>query len=155
MEVESTRLSEHASTYLRYLFVGAVVGVLTILLRELFAFMLPADTPAYYALSVVMAYAVGIICSYYGHRNVTFSARELVSGHVGAFTRFSLIAIAGLLATTIMSMSIRYGLPVERLLGEYAGGSAFALATFLASVLTYSLNSTFTFKEQTDSSDHH
>ena len=79
--MKSTHLSKHASTYLRYIIVGAVVGVLTILLRELFALILPADTPAYYALSVVMAYMVGIFCSYYGHRNVTFSARQLAGGH--------------------------------------------------------------------------
>lgn len=146
MQMESVRVSKHASTYLRYLVVGAVVGVLTIALRELFAFMLPADTPAYYALSVVLAYAVGIVCSYYGHHNVTFNMQEPVGGHATAFTRFTFIAIAGLLATTSMSMLIRYGLPVDRVLGEYSGSFAFALATILASILTYSLNSAFTFR---------
>ena len=154
MQMKLIQLSKHASTYLRYIIVGAVVGVLTILLRELFALILPEDTPVYYALSVVMAYVVGIVCSYFGHRNVTFSARQLVGGHSGAFTRFTVIAIAGLLATTAMSMLIRYGFPVDRLLGEYAGGFAFALATFLASILTYSLNSTFTFTGQSDNSGH-
>ena len=146
MHMDPVRVSKHASTYLRYFIVGAVVGVLTIALRELFAFMLPADTPAYYALSVVLAYAVGIVCSYYGHHNVTFNMQKAVDGHATAFTRFAFIAIAGLLATTTMSMLIRYGLPVDRLLGEYAGGFAFALATILASILTYSLNSAFTFR---------
>jgi len=146
MQMDTVRVSKHASTYLRYFVVGAVVGVLTIALRELFAIMLPADTPAYYALSVVLAYAVGIICSYYGHHKVTFSMHEAVGGHATAFTRFTFIAIAGLLATTSMSMLIRYGLPVDRLLGEYSGGFAFALATILASILTYSLNSVFTFR---------
>ena len=153
MEMELIQLSRHASTYLKYFVVGAVVGVFTILLRELFALMLPADTPIFYAFSVVMAYAVGIVCSYYGHRNVTFSARQLVGKHITAFTRFTFIAVAGLLATTTMSLLIRYGLPVESLLGEYAGGFSFALATFLASILTYSLNSAFTFKGQADNSD--
>lgn len=152
--MKSTHLSKHASTYLRYIIVGAVVGVLTILIRELFALVLPADTPAYYALSVTMAYMVGIVCSYYGHRNVTFSARQLVGGHSEAFTRFTVIAVAGLLATTAISMLIRYGFPVDRLLGKYAGSFAFALATFLASILTYSLNSTFTFTGKSDNSGH-
>jgi len=152
MQMKLSHLFKHASTYLRYIIVGAVVGVLTVLLRELFALMLPADTPVYYALSVMMAYVIGIVCSYYGHRNVTFSARQLVDGHGEAFTRFTLIAIAGLLATTAMSILIRYGFPVDKLLGEYAGGFAFALASFLASVLTYSLTSTFTFAGQSDDS---
>lgn len=140
------QVSKHASTYVRYFVVGAVVGVLTVALRELFAYMLPADTPVYYALSVVLAYAVGIVCSYYGHHNVTFRMPEAVDGHATAFTRFAFIAIAGLLATTVMSMLIRYGLPVDRLFGKYAGAFAFATATVLASILTYSLNSAFTFK---------
>jgi len=146
MGMALAQVSKHASTYIRYFVVGAIVGVLTVALRELFAYMLPADTPVYYALSVVLAYAVGIVCSYYGHHNVTFKMQDPVDGHATAFTRFAFIAIAGLLATTTMSMLIRYGLPVDRLLGEYAGGSAFALATILASLLTYSLNSAFTFR---------
>jgi putative flippase GtrA len=140
------QVSKHASTYVRYFVVGAIVGVLTIGVREVFAYLLPADTPVYYALSVILAYAVGIVCSYYGHHYLTFRMQEAVDGHATAFTRFASIAIAGLLATTTMSMVIRYGLPVDRLLGQYAGAFAFALATVLASILTYSLNSAVTFK---------
>ena len=140
------QLSKHTSTYARYFVVGAVVGILTVALRELFAFLLPADTPVYYALSVVLAYAVGIVCSYYGHHNLTFRMSKAVDGHAMAFTRFATIAIAGLLATTALSMLIRYGFPVDRLMGEYAGAFAFASATILASMLTYSLNSAVTFK---------
>lgn len=146
MQLKSVRLGAHASTYSRYFIVGAVVGVLTILLRELFAFLLPADTPVYYALSVVLAYAVGIVCSYFGHRNVTFYRGKPVGGDVQAFARFTVIAVTGLVATTVISLVIRYGLPIEAVFGRYTGTFAFALATFLASVLTYSLNSTFTFR---------
>lgn len=146
MRTALNQVSKHASTYTRYFVVGAIVGVLTVALRELFAYMLPADTPVYYALSVVLAYTVGIVCSYYGHHNVTFRMQEAVGGHATAFTRFAFIAIAGLLATTAMSMLIRYGFSMDRLLGKYAGSFAFALATILASLLTYSLNSAFTFK---------
>ncbi len=141
-------MSDHALTYGKYAVIGALVGVLAIIIREAFAAILPGDTPAYYVLSVLSAYAVGIALSYYGHRKFTFGGRQLAAGSIRRFSRFTAIAVLGLVATTLFSVGIRYGLSTDRLLGPYGASFAFALATFLASVLTYTLNSWYTFSSK-------
>jgi putative flippase GtrA len=111
----------------------------------MFAAGLPADTPVYYSFSVILAYAVGIVLSYYGHRHFSFERRQLAKGTARRFLQFAAIAILGLLGTTALSACIRYGLSVDRILGPYGAGFAFAVATFAASILTYGLNSVYTF----------
>ena len=140
-----SRRKDWIHIYGKYLIVGAIVGVLTILVREAIAAILPGDTPVFYALSASSAYLFGILASYYGHRKVSFSHAKPVGGLMNSLGRFTLIAILGLITTTVLSIFFRYGLPFEKLLGRYEPTFAFAFATFVASVLTYSLNATYTF----------
>lgn len=132
-------------SYAKFFGVGAVVGALTVLVREGIAAILPGDSPAYYALSACLAYAIGILASYYGHRTITFRHADPVGGLTGSLGRFTAIAVLGLLVTTALSVALRYGLPLEQYLGTYEQAFAFALATVASSWLTYTLNATYTF----------
>lgn len=132
-------------TYGKYIFVGALVGVLTIIVREVIASLLPDDSPAYYAISAIFAYCIGIISSYAGHSMISFRHRTPIGGLKSSFSRFTSIAILGLISTTLLAMLFRYGLPLEVLIGKYEATFAFALATFTSSLITYSLNSKYTF----------
>lgn len=132
-------------TYARYFIVGALVGILTILVREAIAAALPSDTPTYYAVSAILAYIIGILTSYVGHRVFSFRHTVPVGRLSTSLGRFSLIAILGLISTTILSLVIRYGLPLEIILEKYEATFAFASATVISSLLTYSLNAKYTF----------
>jgi putative flippase GtrA len=120
----------------------------TVAIREALAAALPADTPVYYSSSVLMAYAVGIVLSYYGHRRFTFGGRQLANLSVSSFSLFTLIALLGLVLVTALSIAIRYGFGADQILGRYGAGFAFALATLLASIITYALNSLYTFRSR-------
>ena len=47
--------------YKRFFLVGTGVGLLAIAFRELIAAALPADTPLFYSISVVVVYGFGIL----------------------------------------------------------------------------------------------
>ncbi|MEJ0048387.1 MAG: GtrA family protein [Rhodospirillales bacterium] len=69
--------------YFLYLIVAAVVGVITVALRELAGRLLPADTPVNYAISVVLAYCVGIVLNYLLQSRFTFRAAPNTARHGG------------------------------------------------------------------------
>ena len=139
--------------YSRYFVVGAIVAIVTIGVRELIAVLLPADSPAYYTTSVSLAYLLGVLMSYSGHRVFSFRGATAVGGTTISLTTFSVIALIGLASTAAMAALIRYGLPLEHVIGALEPTVAFAFATFLSSFITYALNARFTFvraKEQSD-----
>jgi putative flippase GtrA len=138
----------HVSTYSRYAAVGAIVGGVTVAIREAVGAALPADTPVYYSSSVLLAYAAGIVLSYYGHRRFTFGDRQLAKSSLSSFSLFTLIALLGLAFVAALSVAIRYGFGADQILGRYGAGFAFALATLLASILTYALNFLYTFHDR-------
>lgn len=142
----------HLRIYGRYFVIGATVGILTILVREAVAVVLPEDSPPYYALSVSFAYTIGILMSYYGHRTFTFRHASPIGGTLVSFSRFTVIATIGFIVTTLLSVVIRYGLLLDTLFGKFGATCAFASAALIASVLTYSLNSSYTFIRARDKS---
>lgn len=136
-------------SYLKYLFIGAIVGIASIVGREVLALYLPADTPEYYALSVAVIYAFGILVSYTGHRKVSFSHVDMEGQNTASsMTWFTLIAIFGLLCATGLSVGIRYFLPIQGVFGAYSATVAFAIATVITSILTFTLNARHTFRER-------
>ena len=58
--------------YGRYTVIGAVVGFITIGLREIAGRLLPADDPQFYLVSVGLAYAFGMVLNYLLQRALTF-----------------------------------------------------------------------------------
>ena len=133
------------SPYFRYLVVGAVVGVLTISARELLALVLPGDSPGYYLLSVILVYTGGIIASFIGHFHVSFSHVQDKRASLNSMYKFTLVALAGMAVTTVLSYQICYNLGLDTLLGPFLPSFAFGAATLIASLLTYSLNARYTF----------
>ena len=62
---------------------------------------------------------------------------------------FTLIALLGMALVAALSVAIRYGFGADQMLGRYGAGVAFALATLLVSIITYALNSLYTFRTVT------
>ena len=141
------RLLDWSTHYFVYACVGVVVALLTIAVRALAARLLPADTPFYYGLSIVIAYVFGIVCSYLGHRLVTFRhVTQLAIGGRVSFLAFVGVALLGLAVSMTVAMLVRYQLPLEELVGNLASTAAFAAGVLAASVLTFTLNRLVTFR---------
>ena len=131
--------------------IGAIVGISAIIGREFIAMLLPADTPEYYALSVSIVYAIGILASYVGHRKVSFSHVNMQGQNTAAsMTTFTAIAIFGLVCTTGLAVSIRFLLPMTEIFGSFGGSLSFAIATLVSSIITFFLNARHTFREKTE-----
>tara|TARA_R110002072_G_scaffold302722_1_gene487958 strand:- start:6832 stop:7257 length:426 start_codon:yes stop_codon:yes gene_type:complete len=138
-------------SYLKYFVIGGIVGLAAILSREGIAILLPADTPEYYALSISIVYAIGILASYVGHRRVSFSHVDMEGQSTAvSMTTFTAIAIFGLVCTTFLSVCIRFLFPVEEIFGSFDGAASFAIATLITSIITYFLNARHTFRERTE-----
>jgi putative flippase GtrA len=133
------------SQYARFLAVGALVGGVTVGLRELIARLLAVDSAWCYSLSVVLAYLVGIVLSYILNRRLTF--RQVgASTDPSAFAFFAAIALLGTFCTWAFSLLLRYGAHFNALLGGFAAAAAFALAAVISTLITYPLNARFVFR---------
>jgi len=124
--------------YLQYLIVGGIVGVVTIALREAVAFLIGTDTPLTYALSIVIAYATGIMLSFVWQSGFTFGRR--VPYTAGRMALFAIVATAGAGMTVVLARFIRYGLEVDHQFGLAGPGLAFAFAALSTSVVSYAVN---------------
>ena len=127
------------SQFLRFLAVGGAVGVATLAVREWVALALPGDTPVWYALSSILAYAVGIVASYLLQQRFSFAAVP-AHGSPGRFARFVLVAMAGALVAMLASAGLRYGLYMDRWLGDLGASAAFAAGALGAAGASYLLN---------------
>lgn len=132
------------SQYLRFLLVGAVVGLMTVACREVIGRLLGVDDAVRYSVSVVGAYALGIVMAYLLNRRHTFARHEAAASYWN-FALFALIALLGALSTWLLSLALRYGAHLNERLGEYSAASAFALAALLSTLVTYPLNARFVF----------
>jgi putative flippase GtrA len=132
--------------YARFLVVGGITGVITIGCRELIAFLLPSDSPGFYSLSVVCANSIGTAINFVLNRQYTFSTAGVTGW--SRFGGFAVVAVIAMLSTWGLSVAIRYGLKLDAMLGEFAGGCAFAVATLLTSLITYPLNASVIFRRR-------
>ena len=135
--------------YCRYLIVGAIVGIIAIVARELISYLLPADSPGYYLLSVIIIYTGGIIASFYGHFHVSFTHIKHKRATIVSMSKFILVALAGMGATSLLSYQIRYSLNLESVFGPLLPSIAFGTAAVTASLLTYTLNARYIFVDPT------
>lgn len=131
--------------YCRYLVVGAVVGILAIVARELISYLLPADSPGYYILSVIIIYTGGIIASFYGHFHVSFSHIKNKRATIVSMFKFILVALAGMGVTSVLAYQIRYSLNLETVFDYLLPSIAFGAAALTASSLTFTLNIRYIF----------
>ena len=131
--------------YRRFFLVGTVVGLLAIALRELIAAALPADTPLFYSISVIVVYVFGIVLSYVLQHRFTFKV-SLGNSSWRRLGSFIAVALLGALTTWLLSLVFRYELGFDRIFGQLSGSMAFAVAAVTSSVLTYTLNALFVFR---------
>src|SRR5258708_34320209 len=93
--------------YFVYVIVATVVGGITIAIREVLARLLGDDTKLNYALSVLIAYACGIILSFFWQARVTF--RQHRAGKLRSrFSLFAVMAVASSILTVTLSRLLRY-----------------------------------------------
>ena len=131
--------------YARFFLVGAAVGLSAIALRELIALALPSDTPVYYSASVLIVYTIGIAASYILHHGFTFRSDDNLR-NPAVFLPFVTVALAGAASTWGLSLLFRYGLGFGELFGPLGASAAFALATLISSLVTYTLNALLVFR---------
>jgi putative flippase GtrA len=129
--------------YMRFIVVGAFVGIVTIGCRELIGFLLDGDTRQNFTISVLLAYSVGIALSFLLNRRFTFGRAEPAG--VKAFVRFLAVVLLGLASTTLLAVTLRYGTHLDVLIGALARPVALGAATVLSTLITYPLNARFVF----------
>jgi putative flippase GtrA len=132
--------------YVRFLVVGASVGLITVGFREVIGRLLGVDTAFHYSVSVIVAYALGVVLSFLINQRVTF---EAISGshQWRMFFRFIAIALLGLVMTWLLSIAVRYGIRLDDLTGRFAAALSFGTAAFLSSLITYPLNALLVFRK--------
>ncbi len=141
-------MSENRISYNRYprfFMIGSLVGIATILVRELIASMLGADDKVDYLITICGAYGFGIIASFTLQRLFTFPdhGNRRARDH---FVLFTLVAIAGGVLVALLSFVFRYALLTDPLFIQYAASIAFITASLLVSVLSYWVNAKYVFR---------
>jgi putative flippase GtrA len=131
--------------YPRFFMIGSLVGIATILVRELIASMLGSDGKLDYLITICGAYGFGIIASFTLQRLFTFRNDEgkRASGH---FVLFVLVAMTGGALVALLSFVFRYALLNDSLFNQYTPTLAFIAATLLVSVLSYWVNAKYVFR---------
>jgi putative flippase GtrA len=132
--------------YLRFMIIGCVAAFVSLAVRELVAAGLGDSSALLYSISVLAAYAAGMIASYLLNRRYTFSAARGAATWSG-FPKFVVVACFGMFATWALSLTLRYAFNLEPLFGRYAGTAAFVAAAVLSSLLTYPLNALLVFRQ--------
>lgn len=134
------------SQYFSYLIIGGVVGLITLLSQRCIAWFLSSNAIFYYMVSVLLAYLLGIFINFTLQKKFTFFSIPIQSKRKRQILRFFLVAIIGSFVTVVLAAMFKYEMCFSVLFGGLSGTIAFALASILVSVLTYSLNSKFVFK---------
>jgi len=130
--------------YARFFVVGTIAGLFSIACREIFGHLLGTDDPRHYSVSVALAYMAGIAVSFMLNQRFTFF-RDKATHTWSRFIPFVAVALVGLVCTWLISVALRYGLPLPALIGKSSAPVAFAAATVIASLITYPLNALFVF----------
>jgi putative flippase GtrA len=131
-----------AQQYLRFLFVGGAVGLISLLVREALGYLMGDASPVRYSISVIAAYAIGVLISFALNRTFTFEGR----GNWSRLPRFTAVALIGIGVSWVFAVLLRYGLPADRWFGARAPTAAFAASAVLTSLVTYPLNALLVFK---------
>lgn len=130
--------------YLVYVVVATVVGGITIAIREAIAHVIGEENRFDYAVSVLIAYACGIVLSFFWQARVTF--REHRGQQLRSrFSLFAVMAVVSSILTVTISRLLRYEGGFDHLFGSAGAGIAFGLAGVATSVIAYAANARFVF----------
>jgi putative flippase GtrA len=141
-----TAASQPRRSFLTFLTIGGAVGAVTLFVREAIAQTLPADLPHWYGVSVVLAYAIGIVLSFFLQGRVTFG-RGAAELSISQFWRFAAVAVSGALVALVVSLGARYLLGLDRLIGDIAASLAFAIGALAAALFNFQLSCHFVFRQ--------
>lgn len=142
MTGSSTSVFHHR--FVVYLLVATVVGLITVALREVLGYALGPDTPLRYSVSVLFAYCCGVVLNFVWQARFTFAHRRGSHAH-GRFVLFAAFASASALLTALFSWLLRYAAGFDAVFGDFSAAIAFAVASLLVSVFSYSANSRYVF----------
>lgn len=135
--------------YYRYLMISTFTGIATVVIRHFFAMLLPADLPKYYMLSIIFAYAFGIVLNFFLQKSFTFTTeKQPLHRKKVAFISFVIVAIFGAVATLGIAIFIRYTLRLDLIFNQYSATIAFVIAAVISSILSYVLNAKIVFAEK-------
>jgi putative flippase GtrA len=144
----TSKWAQYWRRYIVYVIVATVVGGITIAIREVLAYLLGDDTKFNYALSVLIAYACGIVLSFFWQGRVTFRQHRVAQLR-SRFSVFAVMAVASSILTVTISRLLRYEGGFDHLFGVAGPGLAFGLAGVLTSVIAYAVNARFVFDRET------
>ncbi|MBK6296477.1 MAG: GtrA family protein [Rhodoferax sp.] len=122
-------------SFARYLSVAALVGAMTVGLRELLQALLPS-VPGIYGWTMLVSYGVGVVLSYRAQGRFTFAAtghRPTAQGLRG----FAVLATMSAVLTVMLAYVLRYGLSLDQSLPELAAALAFAGAALLTAPVSF------------------
>ena len=125
-------------SFARYVVVAAVVGVITVGLREVFELLLAENLHGRYGWTMLLSYAVGVVLSYFGQARLTFGTTGHRLSHQG-LAKFAVVACISALLTTLVAYVLRYGLPLQARLPTGAAALAFAMASLLVAPISFFL----------------
>lgn len=130
--------------YLKYAFIGAVIALFAILMRELIGAFLP-QTKFYYILSILIVYAIGIFLSFELQQKFTF---KKVDKRKNKIIIFFVIAICVAFLSSCLSYFIRYFTNIEVYVGESLSATlSFSISVVFCSFLSFVLNKKMVFSE--------
>lgn len=124
-------------SYGRYLVVAAVVGLITVGVREALGAVLPRMS-GQYAWTMVFSYGVGVVLSYFAQAHLTFGTAGHSPSRAG-MAGFAALAVLSALLTAQTAYVLRYGLLLEVQLPLLAAPLAFAVAALLIAPVTFLL----------------
>ncbi|HFD11031.1 MAG TPA: GtrA family protein [Crenotrichaceae bacterium] len=131
--------------YPQFFIIGSMVGIATVLVRELISILLKSDGRMDYLISICGAYGFGIIASFTLQRLFTFRnhGKKRARDH---FIPFTLVALGGCILVALLSFLLRYTLLSHPIDNEYAATIAFITASLLVSIVSYWVNAKFVFR---------
>ncbi|MES9940954.1 MAG: GtrA family protein [Candidatus Thiodiazotropha sp. 6PLUC2] len=137
--------------YFKYIFVALIAFFSTIIAREIITIIiLTEDSLIGYSISMILAYAIGVIINFSMQYVYTFRI-DKSQGLWKKFFGFSMVAMVGGIVTVVSSLVLRYWFGVFNEFQEFSATGAFILGTVIASFITYGLNSYFVFKTACES----
>ncbi|MGG6269262.1 GtrA family protein [Leptolyngbya sp. AN03gr2] len=128
-----------------YLFVGAGVTLLTVLVRSLIGFLIQDDTTAKYIASIVLSYIVGILLSYFAHRTITF--RDQAQFSLAQTLKFVGAHLLGMILSLFISIHLRAYLLDAWMPIEISKLLAFTIAALIVSIVTFLLKKYVVFEK--------
>jgi putative flippase GtrA len=133
--------------YPTYFIVGGFVTAVVIILRHMIGRFLQRS-PEEFVISIVAVYTVGIILSYILQSRFTFQTQKTQTRSFKyKFGSYVAVQLAGMGVTIAFSLLFRYLLLPVPIPIELRDTIAFIIASFIASVATYTVSKMHIFKE--------